>query len=101
MEKKTITRKQLLQMLDIRARPDGRPIVYSAKFVLLDGTLRFFPQCTISGVGNMNMKQYRVRGFQPCDCIGTPDPGTHIVPVRINNILEFNGCKIVDNGYTV
>lgn len=95
MEKKTMTRRQMLQMLDIRTKPDGRPIVYSAKFVMLDGTLRFFPQCIVTGAGRMNMKELRVRGLQPCDCIGTPDPGSHPIPVRINNILEFNGCKII------
>jgi len=94
-KKEPITRQQMLQMLDIRRTPEGKPIVYSAKFVEASGKLRFFPQCIVCGAGRMNMKQQRVRGLQPCDCKGTPDPGTHVYPVRIDNILEFNGHKVV------
>lgn len=85
-----ISRRQMLDMMDIRYSPSGKPVVYSAKFVQLDGKFRFFPQCLVCGVGNQNLKQNRVRGLQPCDCDGNPDPGTHPVPVRINNIVEFN-----------
>lgn len=93
-KKLPITRKRMLQMLDIRTTPDGKPIVYSAKFVQVDGKLRFLPQCIITGAGRMDMKLHRMRGLQPCDCKGAPDPGTHPIPVRINNILEFNGHEI-------
>lgn len=85
----------MLQMLDIRTTASGKPIVYSAKFVLKDGRFRFLPQCIITGVGKMDMKAHRVRGLQPCDCKGTPDPNTHVIPVRINNIIEFNGHPIM------
>lgn len=92
-QKEPITRKQMLEMLDIRRTPEGRPIVYSAKFVEASGKLRFFPQCIVCGAGRMNMKQQRVRGLQPCDCKGQPEG--HVYPVRIDNILEFNGHKVV------
>ena len=92
-QKEPITRKQMLKMLDIRRTPEGRPIVYSAKFVEASGKLRFFPQCIVCGAGRMNMKQQRVRGLQPCDCKGQPEG--HVYPVRIDNILEFNGHKVV------
>ena len=94
-QKEPITRKQMLDMLDIRQKPDGQPFVYSCKFVEANGKLRYFPQCIVCGAGKMNMKQERVRGLQPCDCKGVPDPGTHVYPVRIDNILEFNGHRIV------
>lgn len=96
-KKDPITRQQMLQMLDIRTTPEGRPIVYSAKFVEVSGKLRFFPQCTVCGAGRMNMKQNRVRGLQPCDCKGNPEG--HVYPVRIDNILEFNGRKVVCSTY--
>lgn len=99
--KEPITRRQMLDMLDIRRKPDGRPFVYSCKFVEASGKLRFFPQCTVCGAGKMNMKQERVRGLQPCDCKGTPDPGTHVYPVRIDNILEFDGHRIVSGLHTI
>lgn len=92
-QKEPITRQQMLQMLDIRQTPEGRPIVYSAKFVEASGKLRFFPQCIVCGAGRMNIKQQRVRGLQPCDCKGNPEG--HVYPVRIDNILEFNGHKVV------
>jgi len=96
-QKEPITRKQMLEMLDIRRTPEGRPIVYSAKFVEASGKLRFFPQCIVCGAGRMNMKQQRVRGLQPCDCKGQPEG--HVYPVRIDNILEFNGHKVVCGTY--
>lgn len=84
----------MLDMLDVRSTPEGKPIVYSCKFVQVDGKYRFFPQCIITGVGRGNVKQMRVRGMQPCDCSGVADPGSHPVPVRINNIIEFNGHPV-------
>ena len=99
-EKAPITRRQMLDMLDIRRTPDGKPIVYSCKFVEANGKLRFLPQCIVCGAGRMDMKQNRVRGLQPCDCKGVPDPGTHVYPVRIDNILEFNGHSIESGLHT-
>ena len=99
-DKAPITRRQMLDMLDIRRTPDGKPIVYSCKFVEANGKLRFLPQCIVCGSGRMDMKQNRVRGLQPCDCKGVPDPGTHVYPVRIDNILEFNGHSIESGLHT-
>lgn len=91
-KKAPITRRQMLQQMDIRQTPDGRPIVYSVKFVEASGKLRYLPQCTICGAGRMNVKQHRVRGLQPCDCKGAPEG--HVYPVRIDNILNFNGHPV-------
>lgn len=84
----------MLDMMDIRTAPNGKPYVYSIKFVQVDGKLRFLPQCIITGVGKMDMKQNRVRGVQPCDCSGTVDPGSHPIPVRVFNVIQFNGHPI-------
>lgn len=95
MEKvNTITRSQMLDELDIRTRPDGRPRVFSIKFVTQEGRLVFFPQAYACGAGRMNNKVYRVRGIQACDCLGNPEPGIHVYPVRIFNILQYNGRKV-------
>ncbi len=93
----TITRRQLLDELDIRTLPTGRNRVFSIKFVTKEGKLIFFPQAYACGAGKMNNKVFRVRGIQPCDCQGTPDPGTHVYPVRIYNIIKYNGKTVISN----
>ncbi len=90
---KEITLKEVLALMDIRSHPDGRPVIHSYKFVLQDGRLRFFPQAIVCGAGRMDNKAYRVRGLQPCDCKGWPED--HVHPVRIHNIIEFDGQRVV------
>lgn len=97
MEKeKTIYRSQMLNELDIRTRPDGRNRVFSIKFVTAEGKLVFFPQAYACGAGRMNNKLYRVRGIQACDCEGNPERGIHVYPVRIYNIIQYNGHRVVN-----
>ena len=92
MDKKTITRSEMLADMDIRTLPDGRRRVVSVKYVEQGGKLRFFPQCTIGGAGRMDNKKWRVRGITPCDCKGQPED--HVHPVRIFNVVEYNGRKV-------
>lgn len=87
-----ISRKEMLADMDVRTWPDGRRRVVSVKYVEQGGKLRFFPQCTVGGAGRMNNKQWRVRGFTPCDCKGQPED--HVHPVRIFNIVEYNGRRV-------
>lgn len=94
MEKKTISRREMLADMDIRTYPDGRRRIVSVKYVQGDGKIRFFPQATVGGAGRMNNKKFRVRGFTPCDCKGQPED--HVHPVSIFNIIEYNG-KTVKN----
>ena len=89
----TITRNQVLDELDIRTLPDGRKRIFSIKFVTAEGKLVFFPQAYACGAGRMNNKQYRVRGIQPCDCKGIPE--LHVYPMRIDNIITYNGKRVV------
>lgn len=89
----TIRRNQVLDELDIRMLPDGRKRIFSIKFVTAEGKLVFFPQAYACGAGRMNNKQYRVRGIQPCDCKGNPE--LHVYPVRIDNIIAYNGKRVV------
>lgn len=90
---KTITRKQLLDELDIRTLPDGRKRIFSVKFVTAEGKIVFFPQAYACGAGRMSNKQFRLRGIQPCDCQGNPE--LHVYPVRIDNFVSYNGRRIV------
>ncbi len=91
-EKEIVTRREMLADMDVRTWPDGRRRVVSVKYVEQGGKLRFFPQCTVGGAGRMNNKQWRVRGFTPCDCKGNPED--HVHPVRIFNIVEYNGRRV-------
>lgn len=79
--------------MDIRFNPDGKRRIISLKFVTKEGKLYFIPQCYCCGAGKMHMKDYRVRGIQPCDCNGVPDG--HIYPVSIDNVLEYNRMKVI------
>ena len=90
---KVITKRNMLRLMDVRRKPDGRPWIFSVKFVQVDGKLRFFPQCTVSGAGQFSTQENRMRGLTPCDCMGNPEDHTHAV--RIDNILEFNGQRVV------
>ena len=92
----TITRQQLLDELDIRTLPDGRRRIFSIKFVTAQGKLIFFPKAYACGAGRMNNKVYRLRGIQACDCLGVPEPGIHVYPVRIYNITQYNGKTVTD-----
>lgn len=51
------------------------------------------PQAYACGAGRMNMKEYQLRGVQPCDCKGNPEG--HPYPVDIDTILEYNKKKII------
>ena len=89
----TIYRRQMLDELDIKRTPVGRPVIHSVVFIDGSGKRRFLPQCYVCGAGRMNNKEYRVRGFQPCDCQGHAEG--HVYPVRIWSIIKFNGKEVI------
>lgn len=93
-QKQPITRRQMLDEMDVRFRPDGTRRIFSIKFVTAEGRLVFFPQAYACGAGRMNNKVYRVRGVQACTCKGEPEPGIHVFPVRIYNIIQYNGHPV-------
>lgn len=93
-QKNIIFRSQMLDELDVRYRPDGRRRIFSIKFVTAGGKLIFFPQAYACGAGRMNNKVFRVRGIQACDCLGNPERGIHVYPVRIFNIIQYNGHPV-------
>ena len=85
----------MLNELDIRTNPNGSRRIFSIKFVTKEGKLIFVPQAYACGAGKMNNKQYRVRGIQPCDCKGNPE--SHVYPVGIFNIIQYNSMRVVPN----
>lgn len=87
-----ITRQEVLAEMDIREKPDGSKRTFSMKFVTGEGKLYFVPRAYACGAGKMNMKKFRKRGIQPCDCNGNPE--SHVYPVDIDLILEYNGLKV-------
>ena len=83
----------MLADMDIRTNPDGKRRIFSIKFTTAEGKLYFIPQAYTCGAGKMNMKEYRLRGIQPCDCKANPEG--HVYPVNIDNILEYNNMKVI------
>ncbi len=94
MDKKTIRRNLMLADMDIRTDERGRRRIFSIKFVSKAGKLYFIPQAYACGAGRgVNMKEWRLRGIQPCDCKGQPEG--HPYPVDIDLIMEYNRMKVV------
>lgn len=90
---KQIRRNLMLADMDIRTNKDGTRRIFSIKFITGEGKMYFIPQAYVCGAGKMNMKQYRLRGIQPCDCKGNPEG--HLYPVNIDRILEYNKMKVI------
>lgn len=87
-----IRRNLMLADMDIRFNPDGSRRIFSIKFSTMEGKLYFIPQAYACGAGKMNMKEYQLRGIQPCDCKGNKEG--HVYPVNIDNIQEYNKMKV-------
>ena len=98
--KKRMEARTMLAEMDIRTDRYGHKRIFSTKIVTTGGKLYFYPTAYACGCGQMNMKELRYRGIQPCDCKGNPEG--HVIPVKITNIIEFNGHKIDwSNGYPI
>lgn len=92
MKATEIRRNLMLADMDIRTDERGRRRIFSIKFVTKEGKLYFIPQAYARGAGKMNMKEFQLRGIQPCDCNANPEG--HVYPVDIDNILEYNKMKV-------
>jgi hypothetical protein len=96
----TIRRNLALADMDIRTDERGRRRIFSIKFVSKEGKVYFMPQAYACGAGRMNMKEYQLRGVQPCDCKGNPEG--HPYPVDIWGIERsgfFNGREKWAKGF--
>lgn len=81
----------VLAEMDVALSPEGKIIVFSIAFVKKDGEIVYHPKARRSGV-NLDMKRNAMRGVQACDSKGKPIG--HPTPVKIWNIVEFNGKKV-------
>jgi hypothetical protein len=90
--KKMMDARTMLADLDIRTDRYGHRRVFSVKLVTTTGKLYYLPQAYSCGCKGMDMKACRFRGVQPCDCKSNPEG--HVIPVKITNIIEYNGHKI-------
>ena len=81
----------VLAEMDVALTPDGKIVTFSIAFVKKDGEIVYHPKARRSGV-NLDMKRNAMRGVQACDSKGNPIG--HPTPVKIWNIVEFNGKKV-------
>ncbi len=87
----TIKRAQALREMEIKETPGGKLNDFSIKFIKKNGELVFIPKAITTGL-RFNMKSNRYRGVVAID-----DQGefiSHIYPVHIDNITEFNKNKV-------
>ena len=88
----TIRRNLALREYDTKETPDGKPVVFSLKFVKMNGELVFIPRAVACGL-LQNMKTGRLRGVLPVDVNG--DKTGHPTPVNIDALVEWNGKKVI------
>lgn len=88
---KSIRRNLVLKEYDIKETPEGKQVVFSIKFVKTNGEIVFMPKAVACGL-KMNMAVNRMRGVLPIDNLGNGIG--HPTPVRIDNIVEFNGMRV-------
>jgi len=89
---KTIRRNLALKEYDIKEKPDGKPVVFSIKFVKKNGELVFIAMATAAGLP-FHAANNRMRGVRPVD--SKLNQSGHIVAVDIDAI-RFP-CFIIDN----
>ena len=89
----SVRRMMVLREMELKDDGRGTGVVFSIKFVKSDGELVYLVSARSCGLRG-NMKKCRKRGVMPVDKAGN-DISTHPYPVSIDNILEFNGRKVV------
>jgi hypothetical protein len=87
-----ILRADALREYDIKTDPKGRQVVFSIRFIKQNGESVFLPRAVATGLP-WNVKESRMRGVRPVDANG--DPIGHVYPVRIDNIIMWNGKRVI------
>ena len=82
----------MLREYDVKETPGGKQVVFSLKFVKKNGELVFLPRAVATGLP-WDVKRSRQRGVMPIDATG--EKAGHIYPVRIDNITEWNGKRVI------
>jgi hypothetical protein len=90
--KMNIRRVDALREYDIKETPSGKQVEFSIKFVTRSGELVFLPRAVATGLP-WNVAGARQRGVIPVDASG--EKIGHVYPVRIDNILEWNGKTVI------
>lgn len=90
----TTRRYDALREMDITTHPDGSVRLFSIGFVLKDGEYVYLPFAKKGGL-RCDITRQRVRGIIPCIANGQQMPQSHPYPVSIDNILLFNGKKVI------
>lgn len=87
-----IRRVDVLREYDIKETPKGKRVIFSIKFVNKAGELVFLPRAIASGLP-WEVAANRQRGVMPVDPKG--EKTGHVYPVRIDNIIEWNGKRVI------
>lgn len=87
-----IRRADVLREYDIKEDSKGRQVVFSIRFIKINGESVYLPRAVATGLP-WNVKDSRMRGVRPVDASG--DKAGHIYPVRIDNIVEWNGNSVI------
>jgi len=87
-----IRRIDMLREYDIKSDPQGRQVSFSIRFIKINGESVFLPRAIATGL-KMNVAANRMRGLRPVN--SKLDPIAHIYPVRIDNIVEWNGKQVI------
>lgn len=87
----TIKHSVVLNDMDEKKTPDGKVKMFSIKFITLTGELVFLKRAIKTGL-RMHLKNNMMRGVLPVDKEG--EKTAHIYPVKIWNIIEYNGYEV-------
>jgi len=88
----SIRRADVLREYDIKSDPKGKQVTFSIRFIKINGESVFIPRAIATGLP-WNVAQSRMRGARPVNSNG--DATGHIYPVRIDNIMEWNGKRVI------
>jgi hypothetical protein len=86
-----IKRNLVLKEMELKHDPQGKPVIFSIKFIKANGEIVYLPKAISCGL-RANMKANRLRGVMPVDA--KADQTSHIYPVHIDFIVEFNGWRV-------
>lgn len=90
-EIQTIRRNLALKEYECKETPDGNQTAFSIRFIKKNGEVVFIPRAVAAGLP-FNGKDSRMRGVLPVDIVNSAS--SHVTPVHIDGIIEWNGKKI-------
>ena len=83
----TIRRHEVLTDMELHEENQGKKHIVSIRVVNKSGEVVYLPYAFSSGL-KADMKKSRLRGATPCSPTGIPTG--HVLPISIDNILEYN-----------